>query len=416
MDGPKIDIAIIGGGIVGLSFALHLERRGIACRVFESAPAIEPLGVGITLLPHAVREFAELGLMGRLREVGIENQESAFFNRHGQLIYKEPRGVFAGYDAPEIGIHRGSLHQVLHEAALSQLGPAQIHTNHHCIGFEQDPASVTLAFKETSTGNPLAPVKAGIAVACDGVNSTLRRAFYPDEGLCFAGINTWRGVTRRKPILTGRSYMRVGSIETGKIVIYPIADNADESGNQLINWMAECRMPDVEMNDWNKPGKLEDFAPIYEDWRFDWLDVPDLISSADAILEYPMVDKDPVAQWTFGRVTLMGDAAHPMYPRGSNGAAQGVIDARTLADSIATLGDPVSALRAYEAARLEPTAKVVRTNREFPPDYLIVKVDELTEGRPFGRIEDVISIEELEAISERYKQIAGFALRGPERH
>jgi 2-polyprenyl-6-methoxyphenol hydroxylase-like FAD-dependent oxidoreductase len=180
--------------------------------------------------------------------------------------------------------------------------------------------------------------------------------------------------------------------------------------------MAECRMPDVEMNDWNKPGKLEDFAPIYEDWRFDWLDVPDLISSADAILEYPMVDKDPVAQWTFGRVTLMGDAAHPMYPRGSNGAAQGVIDARTLADSIATLGDPVSALRAYEAARLEPTAKVVRTNREFPPDYLIVKVDELTEGRPFGRIEDVISIEELEAISERYKQIAGFALRGPERH
>jgi 2-polyprenyl-6-methoxyphenol hydroxylase-like FAD-dependent oxidoreductase len=213
--------------------------------------------------------------------------------------------------------------------------------------------------------------------------------------LAFAGINTWRGVTRRKPIFDGRTYLRIGSIATGKMVIYPIADGIDGDGNQLINWLAEVRQPGAAMNDWNKPGRAEDFLPLYENWRFDWLDAPQLIKDADLILEYPMVDKDPVAQWTFGRVTLMGDAAHPMYPRGSNGAAQGAIDARTCADLIAGLQDPVAALRAYEEARLGPTAAVVRTNREFPPDYLITRVEELTGGRPFGRIEDVISAQEL---------------------
>ena len=410
-----MEIVIVGGGIAGLSLAIGLHQRGIPARVYESAPEVKELGVGITLLPHATREFAALGLLERLRSVAIENEVSVFFNRWGQFIYKEPRGKYAGYSYPELGVHRGKLHRVLYEAALERLGPERILTDHHCVGVDQDESGAKAIFTRTSSGEPLPPAGGDVVIACDGVNSAIRRQFYPQEKLAFAGINTWRGVTRRKPILGGRTYMRVGSIETGKIVIYPIVDDVDGEGRQLINWMAEIRQQHVAMNDWNRKGKLEDFFAIYRDYRFEWLDIADMIASADQILEYPMVDKDPVAQWTFGRITLMGDAAHPMYPRGSNGAAQAAIDARTLAELLARGGDPLAALKAYEKARMEPTAKVVRTNREFPPDYINIKVDELTGGKPFNNIDDVISQEELRSISENYKKIAGFSLENSQK-
>jgi 2-polyprenyl-6-methoxyphenol hydroxylase-like FAD-dependent oxidoreductase len=396
-------IAIVGGGIAGLAFALALHRRGLACTAYESAREVKELGVGITLLPHGMRELTALGLEERLRAVAIENEESVFFNRFGQLIYREPRGRFAGYENPELGIHRGKLHRVLFDAAMERLPAGSIVTGRRCDGVEQDEGGVSLRIAGEA-------IRADVAVACDGFNSVVRRQFYPDERPAFTGINTWRGVTRRKPILGGRSYLRIGTVDTGKIVIYPIVDDVDGEGNQLVNWMAEMRMPGEPMNDWNKPGKLEDFIGIYSDWSFDFLDVPQMIRSADTILEYPMVDKDPVDRWTFGRVTFMGDAAHPMYPRGSNGAAQALIDARVLADELAKAGEPMAALAAYEKARLEATAKIVRTNRQFPPDYIIMKVEELTGGKPFGNIDDVISQAELRELSDNYKRIAGFAL------
>jgi 2-polyprenyl-6-methoxyphenol hydroxylase-like FAD-dependent oxidoreductase len=396
-------IAIVGGGIAGLAFALALHRRGLACTVYESAREVKELGVGITLLPHGMRELTALGLEERLRAVAIENEESVFFNRFGQLIYREPRGRFAGYEHPELGIHRGKLHRALFEAAMEKLPAGTIVTGHRCDAVEQDASGVSLRIGGEA-------IRADVAVACDGFNSAVRRQFYPDERPAFTGINTWRGVTRRKPILGGRSYLRIGTVETGKIVIYPIVDDVDGEGNQLVNWMAEMRMPGEPMNDWNKPGKLGDFIGIYSDWRFGFLDVPEMIRAADTILEYPMVDKDPVDRWTFGRITFMGDAAHPMYPRGSNGAAQALIDARVLADELAKGGDPTGALAAYENARLEATAKIVRTNRQFPPDYIIMKVEELTGGKPFGNIDDVISQAELRELSDNYKRIAGFAL------
>jgi 5-methylphenazine-1-carboxylate 1-monooxygenase len=249
-----------------------------------------------------------------------------------------------------------------------------------------------------------------VAIACDGINSAIRKQFYPGDKVAFTGINTWRGVTRRKPILGGRTYMRVGSILTGKIVIYPIADNIDAQGNQLINWMAEIKRDSFAQNDWNKPGNLADFFPLYESWRFDWLDVAQMIRDADQILEYPMVDKDPIDTWTFGRVTLAGDAAHPMYPRGSNGAAQAAIDARTLADLLLGHADARDALKAYETARAGPAAKVVRTNREHPPDFINIKVEELVGDKPFDNLDQYITQDELRALSESYKRIAGFAL------
>ncbi len=404
-----MNVIIVGGGIAGLSFALALKQRGISCEVYEAAPEIKPLGVGITLLPHAMRELSALGLEPRLREVAIENRYHKFFNRHGQWIYEELRGKFAGYPYPEFGIHRGRLHMVLLDAAIAQLGANHIHTNHDCTGVEQDDDGATAHFQETTTGKPLDSFRGDVVVACDGVNSVIRKQFYPDDQLAFAGINMWRGVTRHKPIFDGRTYLRVGSIDTGKMVIYPIVDNIDGQGNQLINWVAELRRPGSTMNDWNKPGNLEDFFDVYRDWHFEWLDVAQLIQDAEQVLEYPMVDKDPLECWTFGRVTLMGDAAHPMYPRGANGAAQALIDSRTLADFLSHTSDECEALADYEEARLEVTSQIVRTNRQYPPDYINIKVDELTGGKPFGNIDDVISKEELRQIAENYAKIAGFS-------
>ncbi len=405
-----VRIAVVGGGIAGLGLALSLHQRGLRCDVYESVPQVRELGVGITLLPHAMRELAALGLQAELEAAGIENLESVFFNRFGQFIYSEPRGRHAGYPMPEIGIHRGKLHRIMFDEACRQLGADHIHTNHRCTGVTQDARGARLGFVQSSDGAPLPPVECDLVVACDGIHSALRKQFYPDEALAFAGINTWRGVTWHKPILTGKSYMRVGSIKTGKMVIYPIVDNIDEEGLQLINWMAEIEGDDKAMNDWNSGGRIEDFIGIFADWQFDWLDVPGLIRNADQVLQYPMVDKDPVAQWTFGRVTLMGDAAHPMYPRGSNGSAQALIDGRVLADQLATRSDPLHALQAYEDLRRENTARIVQTNRSLPPDFINIRVDELAGDKPFRHIDDVISQAELREISEHYKRIAGFSL------
>ena len=406
-------IAIVGGGIGGLGLALSLHARGIACDVYESVPQVREVGVGITLLPHAMRELAALGLQGALEPLGIENLESVFFNRYGQYVYREPRGRHAGYALPEIGIHRGKLHRVMYDAALERIGAAHLHTDCRCVAVEQSDQGATLHMQRSTDGAALPAVQADVVVACDGVNSALRRQFYPQEQLAFAGINTWRGVTVHRPILSGKTYMRIGSIETGKMVIYPIVDNVDGQGNQLVNWVAEIQRGDAAMNDWNQRGRVDDFVSIFESWRFDWLDVPALIRGAQQILEYPMVDRDPVAQWTFGRTTLLGDAAHPMYPRGSNGSAQALIDGRVLADELARLapgGDPRAALLAYEAQRRPATARVVETNRSTPPDFIIMKADELAGGKPFRHIDDLISQDELRRISDDYKRIAGFSL------
>jgi len=406
-----LQILVAGGGIAGLAFALGLHRHAIPCRVFESTSEMRELGVGITLLPHAMRELAALGLEDRLRAAAIENRESLFFTRHGQLVYREPRGKFAGYEHPELGIHRGKLHAILYDAVRELLPAGSVVLDHRCASVRQDEKGVELSFLRASSGSELAPVRGDAVVACDGVNSAIRHQFYPGEELAFTGINTWRGLTRAKPIFDGRSYLRIGTVDTGKIVIYPVADAVDGEGRQLINWTTEKRQPGEPRNDWNKPGRIEDFLSIYEDWRFDFLDVPQLIRDADRVFEYPMVDKDPVDRWTFGRVTFMGDAAHPMYPRGSNGAAQALIDARTLADALASCSDPREALAQYEKSRLEPTSRIVRTNREQPPDFILMKVEELTGGKRFRNIDDVISQDELRRMSDDYKRIAGFALK-----
>jgi 2-polyprenyl-6-methoxyphenol hydroxylase-like FAD-dependent oxidoreductase len=358
-----------------------------------------------------VRELSELGLQDQLAVVAIATRESCFYNRYGQFIYKEARGLAAGYQWPEFAIHRGDLQRILLDAVYNRLGHAAVITGHSCVQVEQDEHGVQVYFTDSRTGRTLPAQRGSVAIACDGIHSAVRRQLYPQEGApAYAGINMWRGVTRRQPYLTGQSYLRIGTLQTGKMVIYPIRDNIDDAGRQLINWVAEIESEHYARNDWSTAGRLEDFYPLYQDWTFDWLDVAALLRASDYILEYPMVDRDPVPQWTFGRVTLLGDAAQPMYPRGSNGAAQAIIDARVLTRCLHTIPAVPAALQAYEQSRLDPTAAIVLTNRSRPPDYLISAVDERSGGKPFRHIDDIISQEELRALSEGYKQVAGFAI------
>ena len=405
--GNARNVLIIGGGITGLTLALSLHEAGVPCRVFEAAAELKWLGVGINLLPHAVRELTELRLAEHLERHAVVTREMCFYNRFGQFIYKEPRGRYAGYDWPQFSIHRGELHRVLVEAVRERLGSDAIALGHRCEALEQDGERVTVRF----AGRP--SVRGSVAIACDGVHSAVRRQLYPDEGPpVYTGINMWRGVTRWPPYLSGESIVQCGWLDVGKIVVYPIGKELDAQGRQLVNWIAEIRSPRNVQADWNLNGRLEDFLPTFASFRFDWLDVAEMLRNAEVVLEYPMVDRDPLSRWSHGRVTLVGDAAHPMYPRGANGAAQGILDARALAGCLARERDAVAALKAYEDTRLAAANQVVLASRStsgwLSPDTILRVVHERTGDQPFKRIEDVVTQEELAALMEKYKRVAGF--------
>ena len=393
-------VIIIGGGIGGLTLALSLHQAGIACRVFEAAPEIKALGVGVNLLPHGMRELTELGLQETLARVAVETQELRFYNRFGQFIFTEPRGRYAGYEWPQLSIHRADLHEVLLETVLARLGRDAFLTGKKCVSVTEDG---TAKFEDGTTA------KGSCVIGCDGIHSTVRKQFFPAEGPpAYQGINMWRGVTRMKPFLSGASMAVAGWLEVGKMVIYPIRRELDEEGLQLVNWVAEIQSPRHVMQDWNLGGRIEDFYPVFEKWRFDWLDCAAMIRNAEQVLEYPMVDRDPLPWWTRGRITLLGDAAHPMYPRGSNGAGQAILDARTLAGCLARNENIETALKEYERARLKATSDLVLMNRSNPPDAILREVWKRSGDKPFARIEDVISVAEMAAMSETYKKVAGF--------
>jgi len=402
MSASQPDVLIVGGGVGGLALALSLHQAGISCRVFEAASQVLPLGVGINLLPHAMRELSELGLAETLAAHCIETRELAFYSRHGQFIYKEPRGRYAGYDWPQLSIHRADLHKVLLEAVRARLGEEAVQLGHRCLEARQDAHEVTLHFDD-------APPQTGkIVVGSDGIHSAIRLQLYPDQGPPkYSGVNMWRGTVPWPAFLGGDTMVSTGWMTVGKTVIYPVRPAAP-GGLPLINWVAELERPEAVRQDWTGRGRLADMMPAFAGLKFDWLDISGMIESTTEILEYPMVDRDPLDRWTFGRITLLGDAAHPMYPRGSNGAGQAIIDARFLAGQIRKHGATEAALLAYETVRNPATAKVVLTNRTDPPDSILREVWQRSKGERFARIEDVISAAELDAISERYKRIAGF--------
>jgi 2-polyprenyl-6-methoxyphenol hydroxylase-like FAD-dependent oxidoreductase len=403
-------VLIIGAGIAGLTTALSLHQIGIAARVFESVETIEPLGVGINTLPHAVRELTELGLAERLAATAIPTAELAYYSKHGQLIWSEPRGREAGYNWPQFSIHRGELQMILLAAARERLGTDCIVTGHHLARWETTNDAVRAHFIERRTGERITEAEGELLIGADGIHSVVRGILYPDEGPpLWNGAILWRGVTRSKPFLTGRSMIMAGH-EFQKFVCYPISSAAMDRGEAVLNWIAERKFRTDHRwrrEDWNRSGDTREFLPHFEGWRFDWLDVPGLIRAAERCYEYPMVDRDPLERWSFGRVTLLGDAAHPMYPIGSNGASQAILDARVLAREIRAYGATEAALRAYEAERGPTTAAIVLANRKNGPEQVMQTVEERAPDG-FVRIEDVLSAGELQDTAAGYKRIAGF--------
>lgn len=399
-------ITIIGAGIGGLTLGLALHRVGITCDIYDSTVELKPVGVGINILPHASKFLCEkLGLEKDLSQVAVLTQESIFFNRFGQKIYSEPAGKFAGYASPQFSIHRHDLLQTLLRAYLQEVGSRHLHLGH--VAISANPANAKTIFQNKQSGEILEITSDGV-VACDGLHSAIRKQLHPHEGSPkYSGVNMWRGVTRAPAFLTGASMVRAGWLTSGKMVIYPIRNQVDAAGNQLINWVAEIETPRHLKRDWNKQGRLEDFIHAFEDWRFDWLDVPNLMRNADMVLEFPMIDQDPLPFWTQGLITLLGDAAHPMYPRGSNGAGQSILDACCLAEHLVQEPSVTKALISYEKKRLLETSQVVLANRLNPPDAILREVFERSSDKPFEQIDNIISKQELYQLSNNYKKITG---------
>lgn len=402
-------VLIAGAGIAGLSLGLTLHQIGVPFRIFESVSVLRPLGVGINLQPNAVRELFELWLEADLERTGVRTRDYGFYTRTGLEIWTEPRGTWAGYRWPQYSIHRGRLQGLLLQRMVERAGPAAVATGVRAVGFRNRPDAVTLTI-ETEAGRE--EVEGSLLVGADGIHSAIRAWMHPEEGPpIWSGRVMWRGVTRARPFLSGASMILAGH-DTQRFVAYPISGPDADDGLADINWIAELAVDPKSTwakEDWNRAATLEDFLPAFEDWRFGWLDVPELVMGAGEVLEYPMVDRDPVDRWTEGRVTLMGDAAHPTYPVGSNGASQAIVDARVIGQKLIEFGVAPQALAAYEAEVRPKANKVVLANRDSGPDAIMQLVEDRS-GGVFERIEDVVPRAELEAHAARYKRLAGFSV------
>ncbi|MEM1374185.1 MAG: flavin-dependent oxidoreductase [Pseudomonadota bacterium] len=402
-------VLIAGGGIAGLSLGLSLHQIGVPFQIFEAVREIRPLGVGINLQPHAARELFELGLEPELDRIGLRTEEVAYFSAQGQLIWAEPRGQAAGYGWPQYSLNRGKLQMSLYEALTERAGSQVIKTGAAVTGWTAQRGGVAAHLADRKTGQDLGTAAGDILVACDGINSVLRKQMYPTEGpASWGGTMMWRGLTRGPRFRTGRSVAMAGR-KDAKFVCYPIADDGKGS---VLNWIADLAMPADyawRQQDWNRAGVLAEFLPAFEDWSFDWLDIPAVIRSAEMIYEYPMVDREPLGSWCRGPVALMGDAAHAMYPIGSNGASQCILDARHLARTIRGHGATEAALLAYEDERRDKMNALVLANRGDGPDRILdIVAERAPEG--FEDIETVMPIHERQSFADGYKAVAGMEI------
>jgi 2-polyprenyl-6-methoxyphenol hydroxylase-like FAD-dependent oxidoreductase len=400
---------IAGAGIAGLAAALALHEHGVDCVVVEAVDELRPLGVGINVLPHAVRALAGFGAADGLGAGAVETGALVYANRHGQEIWREPRGRAAGYAHPQYSIHRGELQMHLLRLVRERLGAGALRTGRALRGFDQDADGVSVHVVDRA-GRQAGSVRGSVLVGADGIHSAVRALLHPDDGgVRHSGRMMWRAVTRARPFLDGRTMIMAGTLDR-KFVCYPIGPVGDD-GLQPLNWVAELRRPDAAPppQDWSRAVPVAAFREPFATWDFGWLDVPALIDGAAVAYEYPMSDRDPLEHWGDGRVTLLGDAAHPMYPIGSNGASQGILDAECLAAGIAEAGAVPEALERYEEERRPATSAIVLANRSGGPEIVMqLAEDRAPDG--FERIEDVIPRAELEAAAARYKQAAGFTI------
>ena len=399
-------VIVVGGGIGGLSLALSLNQAGIAVRVYEAVSDLAPLGVGINLQPAAVRELTELGLAKSLAQTGIAPEELTYFNKFGQLIWSEPRGRSAGYKWPQYSIHRGQLHFMLLRAVRERIGDNNFRNGLRFVGFEQNHDRVVATF-EGSSSRTLLSDDSDILVGADGIHSTVRHQLYPSEGEPrFARQLLWRAAVDAAPFLGGHTMAIAGHFDQ-RIIAYPIAPSG-RNGQLLTNWICQMAVPDDAPlpEDWNRSVPREQVLKAFSQWRFPWLDLPALIRRTPEIYEFPLVDRDPVQAWSFGRVTLVGDAAHPMQPIGSQAGSQAIIDARALTATLLGASNPIEALKRYDSERRPVMNDVVLRNRNFGPEGVLQLVEERAPSG-FERIDDVVSQQEIKAIAAAFYSAAG---------
>lgn len=404
-------VLIAGAGIGGLTTALMLHARGIPVQIYEAAREVREVGVGINVLPHAIRELADLGLLEALDKVGVRTRKLSYLTKQGQEVWTELRGMHAGHDVPQFSIHRGRLQKVIYDAVVDRLGADAIRTGRRLAGFVQDEAGVTAHFTDAIEGGAGQSDRGEVLICADGIHSAGRRVFYPNEGPpSWQGVVMWRGAAEWSVWEDGES-MAIGGGLGGKFVLYPIAPA--HKGKQLMNWVVNIRIKDPEIStpppdNWSRQVALADVLPHALRFHVPGLDIGGLVKKTQTIFEYPMADRDPLPRWTFGRVTLLGDAAHPMYPVGSNGASQAILDARSLADALQKSEHPRAALWTYEKDRLPKTAEVVRTNRVGGPERVIDEVEKLAPAG-FKSIDQVLSHDDRKAIVGGYANMAGFS-------
>ena len=403
-------VIVAGGGIAGMTMALTCHQLNIPVVVHESVEKLEPLGVGINLQPNAVRELFDLGFQEQLDHIGIEAKEWALVGRNGNDVWAEPRGRDAGYLWPQYSVPRGQLQMMLYEAVLERLGTQAVVTGSRLSSYRTLADTVEVAFVDQSGKESTS--EGTVLVGADGLHSAVRAQMHPDEGSpIWGGPVMWRGTSVAPPIRTGASFVLVGKLEQ-RFVCYPISKPDPETGLATINWIAELTYDTSQGwgdGDWNKQVPISKFLSHFEDWSYDWLDIPGLIQQASAVYEYPMVDRDPVETWIDGNCVLIGDAAHVMYPVGSNGASQAIVDARVLGAAFLEHGVSHHALAHYEAEMLADMNQLVLRNRGAGPIGILGIVEERC-GGVFDDIEDVIPREEIEEYMGAYKTAAGFAM------
>lgn len=407
-------IVIAGAGIGGLATALALHQVGFEVELFEQAHELRELGVGINLLPHAVKELAALGLLPELDRAGIRTRRLIYTNRFGQPVWEEPRGTDAGYELPQISIHRGKLHAVLYRATLERLGEGRLHLGHRLTRFEERSQGVVVRFERRVGGEPI-EVTGDALVGADGIHSALRAIFYPDEGPpVWNGIMLWRGATEWPVYVDGRTMVIAGG-NAAKFVYYPIHAEPTAPDRRLTNWGIMARIRDANeppprREDWSRPGRRDEALPFVRDkFRLEFVDPVALIEATNPFYEYPCCDRDPLPRWSFGRATLLGDAAHPMYPTGSNGASQAILDARSLAHHLMESASVVAALAAYDDERRPATAAIALASRRGGPERVIDMIEERAPAG-FDDLDAVASYAEREAIVRGYASLAGYAL------
>lgn len=402
----RTEVLIVGAGVGGLSLALALHERGIACRIIEAASHLEEIGAGINLQPHAVEVLDALGLGAYLSASAAPIAELRFFSRHGQLIHSQPRGTRASYPHPQYAVHRARLQTILIEAVRARLGKSRLELGVRCLDFTEEGDGVSVITGHVNGGRELRTVRA--LVGCDGIHSRVRALLHiGDDSPRYSGVTMWRGVGRASAFQNGSTMILAGALNVGKMVIYPLEPYRG-AGDQLVNWVAEKRVEFMSRQDWNAHGDATELAWVDRDWGIPEIDVPSLVHQTARILRYPMVDKDPLPFWSRGRVTLLGDAAHPMYPFGSNGACQAILDAAVLAECLDDAeADAPAALINYEHRRLPATREIVLLNRECAPDAILDVVENRSGGLRFPDIEAVMTHNERVSLLSRYARVSG---------